>query len=175
MKKYIIINGTMGAGKSTIGRRIAELLGRAAFIDGDFVIEMHPHIDEKHTKPIQRDNILHLSKNYYNFDMCDSVVLSWIMGVVGTDMIISEISKLNFRIYHFVLTCNTEVLTQRWRNDNTADWRTDENLNMAIEILNDFNKRTDCIFIDTSELSVDMAAKEIIERVYAESEGRTND
>jgi hypothetical protein len=114
---------------------------------------------------MQRDNILHLSKNYCNFDMCDFVVLSWIMGEEGTDMIISEISKLNFQIYHFILTCNTDVLTRRWRNDNTADWRTDENLTMAINILNEFNKRTDCIFIDTSELSVDMVAKDIIERV----------
>ena len=167
MKKYIIINGTMGAGKTTIGRRIAELLGRAAFIDGDFVIEMHPHIDEKETKPMQRDNIFHISKNYCNFDKCDTVVLSWIMGEVGTNMIISEISKLNFQIYHFVLTCDKGVLTERWRSDNVADWRTDDNLNMSIEILNEFNKRTDCIFIDTSDLSIDMAAHEIIERVRA--------
>ena len=165
MKKYIIINGTMGAGKTTIGRRTAEMLGRTAFIDGDFVIELHPHIDEKHTKPMQRDNILHISKNYYNFDMCDSVVLSWIMGEAGTDMIVSEVSKLNFQVYHFILTCNKDILAERWRNDNACDWRTDENLNMAIEILNEFNERKDCIFIDTSELSVDMAAKEIIEKV----------
>lgn len=167
MKKYIIINGTMGAGKSTVGRRIAELLGHAAFIDGDFVIEMHPHIDEKETKPMQRDNILHLSKNYYNFDKCDTVVLSWIMGEVGTDMIITEISKLSFQIYHFILTCNKEALTQRWYNDNTADWRTNENFNIAIEILNEFNKRTDCIFIDTSDLSVDGVAEKVIEQLKA--------
>ena len=165
MKKYIIINGTMGAGKTTIGRRAAELLGRAAFIDGDFVIEMHPHIDEKETKPMQRDNIYHISKNYYNFDKCDYVILSWIMGDAGTDMVISEISKLDFQIYHFILTCNAEALTKRWRNDNTCDWRTDENLNMAIKILDEFDKRKDCIFIDISELSIDEAAKIIIKRV----------
>ena len=165
MKKYIIINGTMGAGKSTVGRRIAELLGRAAFIDGDFVVELYPFIGIEETMSMQRDNIFHMSKNYYNFDKCDTVVLSWIMGETGTDMVISEISKLNFQIYHFILTCSKEVLTQRWHNDSTADWRTDENLNMAIEILNEFNKRTDCIFVDTSELSVDMAAKEIIKRL----------
>jgi len=49
MKKYIIINGTMGAGKSTIGRRIAERLGHAAFINGDFVIEMHQYINHSET------------------------------------------------------------------------------------------------------------------------------
>ena len=167
MKKYIIINGTMGAGKTTIGRRIAELLGRAAFIDGDFVIELHPHIDEKETKPMQRDNILHISKNYYHFDMCDSVILSWIMGEAGTDIIVKEISKLNFQVYHFILTCSSDVLSERWHNDNACDWRTDENLSMAIEILNEFNNRTDCILIDTSESSIDMVAENIIGRVCA--------
>jgi broad-specificity NMP kinase len=165
MKKYIIINGTMGAGKTTVGRRIAEKLGRAAFIDGDFVIELHPHIDEKETKPMQRDNILHMSKNYCNFDKCDTVILSWIMGEAGTEMIISEISKLNFQVYHFILTCKEESLTTRWHNDNINDCRTDENLKLAIQILNEFDKRTDCIFIDTSELSVDEVAERIIDIV----------
>jgi len=41
---------------------------------------------------------------------------------------------------------------------------------MAIKILNDFNSRTDCALIDTSELSVDMVAKKIIERVRSEKE-----
>ena len=173
MKKYIIVNGTMGAGKSTVGRRTAELLGSAAFIDGDFVIEMHPHIDEKETKAMQRDNIYHISKNYRNFDKCDTVVLSWIMGEAGTDIMIKEITKLNFKIYHFILTCNTEVLTQRWHDDHAADWRTDDNLNMAVDIANEFNKRTDCIFIDTSELSVDGAAKEIIGIVNRSERGTT--
>jgi len=165
MKKYIIINGTMGVGKTTIGRRIAELLGRAAFIDGDFVIEMHPHIDHTETFDMQRDNIVHMSKNYYNFDKCDSVVLSWIMGEDRVVKTISEISELNYEIYHFMLTCSKEALADRWHKDDVNDWRTDENLNMATEILTEFNKRTDCIFIDTSDLSVDMVAEKIIESV----------
>jgi len=41
---------------------------------------------------------------------------------------------------------------------------------MAIEILSDFNNRTDCVFVDASELSVDMVAKKIIERVRSEKE-----
>ncbi|MCL2421161.1 MAG: AAA family ATPase [Defluviitaleaceae bacterium] len=168
MKKYIIINGTMGAGKSAIGRRIAELLGQAAFIDGDFVIEMHPHVDHTETFDMQKDNIVHMSKNYYHFNKCDFVVLSWIMGEDRANKTISEISKLNYQIYHFVLTCSKAALTKRWLEDNVNDWRTSENLNMAIEILTEFNKRTDCVFIDTSHLSIDEAAKKIIEKVRFE-------
>ena len=165
MKKYIIINGGMGAGKSTIGKRIAELLRRTAFIEGDFVIELHPHVDYSETKDMQMDNILHMSKNYYNFNKCGYVVLSWIMGEDSVNKIISELTKLNYQTYHFILTCSEEVLTERWLKDSVNDWRTDENLNMAIELLNNFNKRTDCIFIDTSDLLIDAVAEKVIERV----------
>lgn len=163
MKNYIIINGTMGAGKSTVGRRVAELLGSAAFIEGDFVIELHPHIDHSETEAMQRDNILHMSKNYYNFNKCESVVLSWIMGENGASKMILEVSKLKYQAYHFILTCNKEVLIERWHKDNVNDWRTDENLITSIALLDEFNKRTDCIFIDTSDLSVDMVAEKIIQ------------
>jgi broad-specificity NMP kinase len=165
VKKFIIVNGTMGAGKSVAGRRIAELMGRAAFIDGDFVIEMHPYVDHTETFDMQRSNIVHMAKNYYHFEKCDTVILSWIMGEARAAKTISEISALNYQVYHFMLTCNNESLTERWNKDTLNDWRTDDNLKMAIAMLNDFNKRTDCIFIDTSGLSVDMVAKEIIARV----------
>ncbi|MCL1789450.1 MAG: hypothetical protein FWG33_03755 [Oscillospiraceae bacterium] len=107
-----------------------------------------------------------MSKNYCNFDKCDSVILSWIMGEERAFKVVSEISELNYQIYHFMLTCTKEVLTERWHNDDVNDWRTDDSLNMAIEILNDFNKRTDCIFLDTSDLSVNMVAEKIIERIH---------
>ena len=169
MKKYIIINGTMCAGKSAVGNRVTEKLGRAAFIDGDFVINMHPHIDYKETESMQIDNILHMSKNYSDFNKCDYVVLSWIMGVEKANKIISEISKMNFQIYHFVLTCSKKVLNQRWYEDAVNDWRTDENLNTAIELDTDlleaFDNRSDCIVIDTSDLSIDMVAANIVTRI----------
>ena len=102
-----------------------------------------------------------MSKNYYNFNKCDSVILSWIMGEARSAKTISEISEFNFHIYHFMLTCSNEALTERWHKDSVNDWRTDENLSMAIEMLNDFNKRADCIFVDTSNLSVDDVAQRI--------------
>jgi len=165
MKKYIVINGAMGAGKSVVGRRTAELLGRAAFIEGDFAIELHPHIDHSETEAMQSDNILHMSKNYYNFNKCDFVVLSWIMSENKVKKIISEISKLNYQTYHFILTCSKDVLIERWHNDTVNDWRTDENLSAAIDLLNEFNKRIDGISIDTSDLSVDIVAEKIIEKI----------
>jgi len=162
MKKYIIINGGMGAGKSTVGRKVAEKLGRAAFIDADFLIEMYPELDYSKGEPMRRDNIVNISRNFCNLDECDCVVLGWIMYENTISKLIKEISKLDFEIHHFILTCNAEVLTDRWHKDNYNDWRNDENLKIAIEQLDYFRNLADCNVIDTSELSVDAAAEKII-------------
>jgi len=165
MKKYIIINGGMGAGKSAIGRKVAEKLGRAAFINADFLIEMYPDVDYSETKAMRRDNIVNMSRSYCDFHKCDFVVLAWIMYRDTASELLSEISNLNFEIYHFVLTCNAEVLAERWHNDAINDWRTEENLKTATEQLEYFSNLADCIIIDTSELSVDAAAEKVIEKI----------
>jgi len=164
IKKYITINGGMGAGKTEVGRSVAEKLYGTAFIDGDFIIEIHPFgcADYTSTKAMRLDNILHLSKNYYNFDDCKNIVLSWIMYEDTASELVAEISKLDVCFYHFVLTCNAETLTERWKNDEINDWRNDENLQTAIEQLEYFRNLPGATVIDTSELSVDMVANEII-------------
>jgi shikimate kinase len=74
MKKFITINGFMGVGKTTVGKRVCDILGRTAFIDGDWCFDIHPFIGNRETKDMAIDNILHLSKNYYKCSECDSVV-----------------------------------------------------------------------------------------------------
>ena len=74
----------------------------------------------------------------------------------------AEVSKLGVELYHFVLTCDAEKLAERWKNDKINDWRNEENLQTAIEQLEYFRNIPGAIVVDTSELSVDMAANEII-------------
>ena len=155
MKKYIIINGSPGSGKTTVGRKIAETLGRCAYIDGDFTIELHPHVDYTETYPMQEDNILHMSKNYYDFIHCDTVVLSWILGESLADRFIADITTMGYNVQHFILTCDKAVLKDRWYKDSVADWRSDEFLVFATQILEGFSKRKDGDLVDTSNLSID--------------------
>jgi len=154
MKKYIIINGSPGTGKTTIGRAIAETIGRCAYIDGDFVTELHPHVDYKETYPMQKDNILHMSKNYFDFAHCDTVVLSWIMGEPLAAEFIADITTIGYDVSHFILTCDKAVLKDRWNKDSIADWRSDEFLVFATKLLEQFGKRKDGNIVDTSDLSI---------------------
>ena len=80
MKKLIIINGPMGVGKTTTGKIVCDQLGRAAFIDGDWCLDIHPFVGNEETRAMAVDNIIHLAKNYYRCSACDAVVLSWIIS-----------------------------------------------------------------------------------------------
>jgi len=165
MKKYIIINGSPGTGKTTVGRKIAEAIGCCAYIDGDFVVELHPHVDYKETYPMQKDNILHMSKNYFDFVHCDAVVLSWIMGESLATEFITHITTMGYDVQHFILTCDKTVLKDRWYKDSVADWRSDEFLIFATELLEQFSKRIDGNLVDTSSFSVDEAVAYIEDQI----------
>jgi hypothetical protein len=76
--------------------------------------------------------------------------------------IVSGLSDIDYRIYNVVLSCNKDALIDRWKNDNITEWRNNDNLNIAIKSIDDFNNRTECLLIDTSNLSVDMVAERVI-------------
>ena len=48
--KVIVINGPMGVGKTTVGKRIAEKVPGTAFIDGDWCMDLHPFVGNLETR-----------------------------------------------------------------------------------------------------------------------------
>lgn len=163
MKRFVIINGPMGVGKTTVGKIICDKLSRAAFIDGDWCLDIHPFVGNKETKAMAIDNIIHMARNYYFCSESDTVVVSWIISEQNTNKIITGISDVDFQIYNIVLTCGKEALIDRWKKDTIAEWRSDEKwFNQSINSLNDFNKREGAYVIDTSNLSADIVAEKVI-------------
>ena len=166
MKKLIIINGPMGVGKTTVGKIICNKLGRAAFIDGDWCLDIHPFVGNRETKAMAIDNIIYMAKNYYSCSESDTVVVSWIVSEQNTDNIISGLSDIDFQIHNIVLTCSKEALIDRWKKDAVAEWRNEEKwLTQSINSLDDFYNRKGAYVIDTSVLSAGMVADKIIEKL----------
>ena len=52
LKRLILINGTMGAGKTAVCRELERELAPCAFLDGDWCWEMHPFQVTDETKRI---------------------------------------------------------------------------------------------------------------------------
>lgn len=166
MKRFVIINGPMGVGKTTVGKILCDKLGHAAFIDGDWCLDIHPFVGNKETEAMAIDNIIHMARNYYHCSESDTIVVSWIISEQNTNKIIEGVSNLNFQIYNIVLTCSKEALIDRWKKDTVTEWRNDEKwLSQSINSLDNFNEFESGYVIDTSNSSADLVADKIIEEM----------
>ena len=165
MKKLIIITGPVGVGKTTVSKKVCNKLGRCAFIDGDWCLDIHPFVGNKETKTMAINNILHMIKNYYLCSECDIVVVGWVMSENTVDKIILGISDTDFKIYNFVLTCSKNALIDRWKKDTVTEWRNDEELNNSIKSFDNYNQRKKPYLIDTSNISADIVADKVIEKL----------
>ncbi len=50
MKNFIVINGTMGVGKTATGKQLQKLLPNCVFLDGDWCWDASPFIVNEETK-----------------------------------------------------------------------------------------------------------------------------
>ncbi len=63
--KVIILNGPMGVGKTTIGKRTADRIPGAAFIDGDWCMAIHPFFGNQESRSMAVDNMKELGNVPY--------------------------------------------------------------------------------------------------------------
>ena len=64
MKKLIIINGTMGVGKTTTCLELQKLIPKNVFLDGDWCWNMNPFVVNHETKTMVISNIVFLIDNF---------------------------------------------------------------------------------------------------------------
>ena len=159
--KVIILNGPMGVGKTAVGKYIADHTPGTAFIDGDWCLDIHPFVGNRETKTMAVDNILHMIENYKNCSECKMIVLVWLMDNEWVyNSIIDGIKKLELEIKSVTLTCGRTALTERWHNDKTCPWRTDDWLKISTDSLDYFSSLDNTL--DTSSLSIKEVAEKII-------------
>ena len=159
--KVIILNGPMGVGKTAVGKYIAEHTPGTAFIDGDWCLDIHPFVGNQETKTMAIDNILHIIGNYKKCSECKMIVLVWLMDNDWVyEAIVDGIKKLDLEIKSVTMTCDYTSLTDRWQNDKTCPWRTDEWLKVSTESLSYFSSLNNTL--DTTNLSIKDVAEKII-------------
>lgn len=64
MKKLIIINGTMGVGKTTISKEVHKSLDKSVWLNGDWCWMMNPWVFSEENIRMVMDNITYLLRNY---------------------------------------------------------------------------------------------------------------
>ncbi len=141
MKKVFFLNGPMGVGKSTAGRLLQRALPQAAFIDGDWCLDIDPFVGNSTTRAMAVDNILHLAGNYGKCPACQNVVVAWLMDRPEVrEALDAGVKALGMEPLWYTLVCSPQALRARWEKDEACPWRTTEWLEISLRSLEGFSR-----------------------------------
>lgn len=156
-KKLIVINGTMGVGKSTISTALKNELENSVMLDGDWCWMMNPwNITEENKKMVEQ-NIIFLLNSFLNNPSFQYVIFTWVLHKEEIlNSILEKINDDNFKLYFYSLMCNKNELIKRMKNNN----RTEINIENAVERIPLYLAQKS-IKIDTTNKDIMTIVKEI--------------
>ncbi|MDF2885364.1 MAG: nucleotide kinase [Clostridiaceae bacterium] len=154
MKKLIIINGTMGVGKTAASRELNKNLENSVWLDGDWCWMMNPFVVNEENKQMVLDNITYVLRNFINNSAFQYVIFNWVIQYEEIfHMILSKLNDLEFQVIKITLTCSEESLKKRIELDIKNNLREEECINASLERF-PLYKNMNTIKIDTSEISI---------------------
>ncbi len=161
MKKLIILNGTMGAGKTTVGRLLMQKLQPSAFLDGDWCWDMNPFVVNEENKAMVLDNITHLLKAYLNNSGYEYVIFCWVIHQEEIfRQILEPLCGMDFELHRITLMCSETALRQRLGLDVQNGIRQPDVIERSVARLPLYEKM-DTVKIDVSGISPAQAAEQI--------------
>lgn len=167
MKKIIMINGTMGVGKTTISLELQKLLPRNVFLDGDWCWGMNPFIVTEETKSMVIKNIVYLLNNFISCSEYENIIFCWVMHQQEIlDLITKRLNLCDCDIHVFSLICSESALIQRLEHDIVNNVRTNDIIERSITRMEKYNT-INSVKIDVSDISPVKAAIKIKEVVEA--------
>lgn len=161
MKKIIMINGTMGVGKTATSTELKQLLPKVVFLDGDWCWDMAPFVVNEETKTMVVDNIIHLLNNFLHCTAYENIVFCWVMHEQYIiDSIISKLDMANCKLYIFSLICSKSALIKRIEKDIEQGKRTDDVIERTLLKQNKYEV-LETVKINVSNISAKDAAEKI--------------
>lgn len=136
MKRLVIVNGTMGAGKTTVCRELKKLAAPCAFLDGDWCWDMEPFMVTEETKALVQDNILHTLGGFLACPAFETVIFCWVLH--QQEIIDGLLARLDLRDVQarvFTLMVTPEALRCHIEKDIAAGLRTPDVLERSLERL----------------------------------------
>lgn len=160
-KTLIVINGTMGVGKTTISKALYKALNSSFWLDGDNCWRMNPFVVNEENKTMVLDNIAYILNSFLSNSSCEYVIFNW---VIQTDDIMkSVLDNLNIKnvnVYKITLMCTEEELINRIQKDIDSGKRLDRNIEASLERFRLYNKM-DTIKLETTGKSIGEVVDEI--------------
>ncbi|MCM3172909.1 MULTISPECIES: AAA family ATPase [unclassified Paenibacillus] len=158
MKKLIVVNGSMGIGKTSTCKYLYKSLDRSVWLDGDWCWMMNPWTVNKDTIEMVENNITYLLNSYLENPLFNYVIFSWVLH--REDILNDLLERLHtseYKLYKITLTCSEESLRDRMH----SDMRSLEQINNSINRLQLY-QRMQSNKIDTSDLGIEETVEKII-------------
>lgn len=165
VKNLVIINGTMGVGKTATCRELQKILPLNVFLDGDWCWDMTPFTVTDETKAMVMDNISYLLNNFIRCSEYENIIFCWVMHEQWIiDELLSRLDLGSCTAKIFSLTADCESLKSRLNKDVANGIRTKDIIQRSISRI----KKYDCLNterIDVSKISPKQAAEAVSARI----------
>lgn len=153
-KKVIIINGTMGVGKSATCRELNKKLKNSVWLDGDWCWMINPFVVNEENKKMVINNINYLLRSFLTNSSLEYIIFNWVIHIEDIfDDILEPLNDLDFEIIKITLICDEDALKKRILGDVKLKLRDEECVRRSVERL-DLYKEMSTKKIDTSNISV---------------------
>jgi len=124
-KKLILINGTMGVGKSAVCRELAAQLPHNVFLDGDWCWMAHPFVVTAETKRMVMENHAFLLNQFLHCSEYENVIFCWVMDQQTIiEALLNRLNLESVEVKTFTLVCSETALRVRLGHDIEAGLRT---------------------------------------------------
>lgn len=160
-KKLIIINGTMGVGKTTVCKELYARLENLIWLDGDWCWMMHPWKITDENKKMVMENIRFLLRSYLSNSSFEYIVFSWVIHRQEIlDQLLAGLAGLEFELFKITLTCSELKLIHRLKEDKRSEGQISE----SVGRLHHYDQM-DTMKIDTTCTTVAETADRIVKSV----------
>ncbi len=165
MKRLIMVNGTMGVGKTTTSRELQKVLPNNVFLDGDWCWDMKPFIVNEETKSMVINNICFLLNNFLTCSAYENIIFCWVMDEQSIiNEILSKIKTDGVLVKIFSLIADKAALERRLKEDVKSGVRTADVIERSMQRIEKYNV-LDTTKIDVSEITPEQAAKLILRKL----------
>ncbi|MBZ9689696.1 AAA family ATPase [Clostridium estertheticum] len=165
MKKLIILNGTMGVGKSTVCNMLLDILNPSVYLDGDWCWNMNPFVVSEENKKMVINNITHLLKSYLDNSSYEYIIFCWVIHQEYIfKQILEPLKDYDFDLYKISLTCSETALKNKLRIDVQNGIRKIDVIDRSLQRLCLYNNM-DTVKIDVSEIDPKQTAIEIVKLI----------
>ncbi len=171
MKRLIIVNGTMGVGKSSVCFELQKLLPKNVFLDGDWCWKATPFTVTEETKAMVLKNISFLLNSFLGCSEYKNIIFCWVLDEQETiDALLNSLSTAKTEVRIFTLTAAPEKIEERLLFDIENGLRETKVISRSTEKLPKYEKLK-MEKIDTNGLLPNEAAKLIEKAVFSAQKG----